>query len=227
MMTTVSDVKSLQRVQVTETRTAARIVPESEPTSLLPEPSGAAQFTDPAVMVAYLMDRSAETERNEEDQIARANEQVQYRAESDQIHAMRDEASHTFASGVVSGLTEAAAGACQFASALAAPAKVSGADAAQVAAANAAVVRTQGMLKAGAIAFSALKDVGTGFYGAAEKQDEVRAKQADQAAQLAQTQANTARAAANGYSDTVNRALGYMQSFLDMQNQTRLAQIQG
>jgi hypothetical protein len=196
------------------------------------------QFADPAVMAAYLVLRAAETERDAEDSISQSYEQIQYKEEGDQIEAMRQEASHVLAEGIASGVGQIAEGGLHIAAACAvrteptkeqtSPTKdQASADTREMTAPTHAPTTTWIVLKASAVGAGGAQTAATHYFQAAEKQDQVMQKQAERSAQLAQQQAQDAHRAANDADDSAKHALEAMKAFLDLQNQTRLAQLRG
>jgi hypothetical protein len=143
---------------------------QGEAEALLPSPEASVTpFTDPAVVIAFLMERTAATERDARDAMAGVDEAALLRQEGAEIDAMKREASDL--------LTEAWA---------------------------------TGLMGMGAGAWST-------------QNDEIALKQATFVAQMAQQRLDDAKRSAGDYDAWVGRALDAIRSFLEMQNQTKMA----
>jgi hypothetical protein len=235
-MASIDAISRPQIPSVTGGQPESRAAPASAPESLLPAADGTmTQFTDPAVVIAFLAEQAATKERDAQDTLSRAYDDALARREQEEIDAMTAEASTLMVDAAVTGSLGVAAGAAQFSAALATP-TTNAADAPKTspgpgAAKNLDVAaakpsRTPELLRATGKFFDASKDgVGILFKSSTEE-DEIDLKRATFSAQLAQRGVDDARRAAGEYEGSIARALEYVKAFLEMRHQTSIAEAQ-
>jgi hypothetical protein len=176
---------------------------------LLADPETAARLSDPAAILAALVASIAQKEERGDDEIRGLAERRQEQEESQQLAAMRSEASHAFTAAAIGGSVDAAAGLAQGGGALAKDEKLAGA------------------LKGAGKALEGGKTLLTMSVNESVKDDQVAAKQHEQAAGSAKRQVDDATSASKERRDTAARALDQVKAFLDAAHQARMAPLRG
>jgi hypothetical protein len=150
----------------------------------------------------------AQKEERGDDEVRALAESRQEQEESQQLAAMRSEASHAFTAALIGGTVEATAGGAQCVGAFVKSDALTGA------------------LKGGGKALEGGKTLLTMSLNESVKDDQVTEKRHDQGAGRARRQADDATAASKERREAAARALDQVKAFLESAHQARVAPLQ-